>query len=60
MTKYIIKDIEKNLYWSGDNYGWCDRARMADAFDEKIDAKRFADGEPDAWYIIIEIYIVES
>lgn len=60
MTKYIIKDIEEGLYYGGDNYGWCDRMRMAETFETKQDAERFADNEDDGWYKIEEVYIVES
>jgi hypothetical protein len=60
MKKYIIKDIEEELYYGGDNYGWCHRMRMADTFETREDAERFARGEADGWYKIEEIYIVES
>ena len=60
MIKYIVKDIEENMYYGGDNYGWCDRQRMAETFETKEEAKTFLNGEPDAWYKIEEIYIVES
>jgi hypothetical protein len=60
MTKYIIKDIEEGLYYGGVIYGWCDRMRMADTFETKEEAERFARGEPAGWYKIEEVYIVES
>tara|TARA_R110000796_G_scaffold98394_2_gene205829 strand:+ start:33 stop:215 length:183 start_codon:yes stop_codon:yes gene_type:complete len=60
MRKYIIQGIDEGLYYGGDNYGWCDRIMMAETFDTKEDAERFARGEPDRWYKIEEIYIVES
>jgi hypothetical protein len=60
MTKYIIKDIEEGLYYGGYNYGWCDRMRMAETFETKQDAERFANNENDGWYKIEEVYIVES
>lgn len=60
MKNYIIQDIETGLYYGGDNYGWCDIMRMADTFENKEDAERFARGENDGWYKIEEIYIVGS
>jgi len=59
MKKYIIKDIETGLYFGGNNY-WCDKMRMAEDFETKEDAEKFARGENDGWYKIEEIYIVES
>lgn len=58
MKKYIIKNIEFKLYYGGYNYGWCDSIRMAETFETKEDAERFARGENDGWYKIEEIYIV--
>ena len=60
MTKYIIKDIAERLYYGGDNYGWCDRMIMAETFETKQDAERFAADLSRGWYKIEEVYIVES
>ena len=35
MKNYIIQDIETGFYYGGDNYGWCDRMRMAETFKLK-------------------------
>tara|TARA_R110002126_G_scaffold100487_1_gene231998 strand:+ start:1564 stop:1743 length:180 start_codon:yes stop_codon:yes gene_type:complete len=58
MKKYIIQDIKTGLYYGGYNYGWFDRIRMAETFETKEDAEKFARGENDGWYKIEEIYIV--
>ena len=60
MKKYIIKAIEEGLYYGGENYGWLDRMRMAETFETKQEAERFADKQGDGWYKIEEVYIVGS
>jgi hypothetical protein len=58
MRKYIIKYINEGLYYGGYPYGWCDKILFAETFDTREDAEKFAKGEPDGWYRILEIYIV--
>lgn len=60
MIKYIIKDLEEELYYGGYIHGWSDMISLADTFETKEDAERFVRGENDGWYKIEEIYIVES
>jgi len=60
MIKYIVKYVNEDMYYGGDNYGWFDREGIAEAFENKEDAMTFLNGEPDGWYAIEEIYIVKS
>ena len=58
MKKFIVKDIEENLYYEGGDKGWTDRIFLSETFENKDDAELFLNSEPDGYYMIIEIYIV--
>ena len=58
MKKFIIKDLEDGFYYGGD-YGWCDRADMAETFESKIEAERFMMDSFCGLFKIEEIYKVK-
>ena len=56
---FVIKDIEAQLYYGGDNYGWCDRVRLAETFTDKQEALKIIKNQEYGWYVLEKVYIID-